>query len=492
MQVSSFLLEACLHDQFGLKQLRPKQAEVIESVLSGHNTIALLPTGYGKSLCYQLPAMLLPGVTLVVSPLIALMQDQVQGLLTKGIRGATFLNSSVDFEEISERVKEIKRGEIKLIYIAPERFASAAFQRLIKDLDVSLLVIDEAHCISQWGHDFRPQYRHFSQHREHFKDVPVLALTATATPAVQRDIVATLGLLEPRIVSSSFDRANLRFDVVRIRRAEEKDATLAGLLCADQEPAIVYTSSRKESERIAALLCSIGVKSAHYHAGMSAGERAHCHRIFEREEIRVMVSTVAFGMGVDKANIRRVIHYNCPPSLENYYQEAGRAGRDGQKAECTLLYSLKDAASHKWLIGRNYPKAEDFEGLLSVLKDLSGETTNQSGLLKKLDMPEGALNNSLHLLKEDSVIDTTPNGTFKVQENLDLAAYKPNLERLQVRKDADRQRLQEMIDYAEFNQCRRKTILRYFGQNLDTNCQACDVCQPMSLGLSLIPALPVL
>ncbi|MBX9690179.1 MAG: ATP-dependent DNA helicase [Candidatus Obscuribacterales bacterium] len=471
---SQFLLDSVLEERFGLESFRPKQQEVIDALLSGKHTLALLPTGYGKSLCYQVPSQVLPGATLVVSPLIALMQDQLSGLWRRGIRNASCLNSSLTSRELDERFAQVENGEIKLLYVAPERFESARFRKVLERLKISLLVIDEAHCISQWGHDFRLQYRNLSSYLAKIKGCTVLALTATATPHVQRDIVKSLALPRMQIISASFDRPNLKFDVQSLASANDKDRQLFSLLHDADDSTIVYTSSRKEAERLASLLRERRLSACCYHAGMSTFERQRNQHAFESGKHSIIVSTVAFGMGIDKADIRQVIHYNMPPSLENYYQEAGRAGRDGARANCTLLYQPKDISTQKWLISKNYPTEEEIFSIFKNVQARGLTAVKPQELLKTVNINESAMMSALGLLKQLQLIDSTPDGAY-FQRNSEANPI-IDCTLLSQRKQHEMNRLQSMISYVSDKRCRRESILDYFGQALKTACSGCDIC----------------
>ncbi|MBS2000013.1 MAG: ATP-dependent DNA helicase RecQ [Cyanobacteria bacterium SZAS LIN-5] len=474
MAVSDFLLDSVLHERFGLKEFRPKQREVIDHVMNGRHTLALLPTGYGKSLCYQVPSQILPGATIVVSPLIALMQDQLNGLMRRGITNATLLNSSVSPDELDIRFGGIKAGVFKLVFVAPERFESPRFRNLLEQIDVSLLVIDEAHCISQWGHDFRPQYRNLSSYiLSHLKAASVLALTATATPQVQRDIIQSLNLSNMNVVTGSFDRPNIRFEVEPVTNAVSKDNFVFSALKSTNAPAIVYTSSRKEAEALSERMRQSGLTAACYHAGLSSEQRQRAQKLFEGDKVSTIVSTVAFGMGVDKANIRRVIHYNLPGSLESYYQEAGRAGRDGESATCTLLYQSKDVHTQRWLMDRNFPTAHQVEIAYKLIVSSGLQPMRISTLLDDMDIADSALNSALDLLKQLQLIDTTPDGSFLAR----VSDGTIEMNSLNQRKLRHSQRLDQMIRYAQDAICRRRQILGYFGQVTEA-CSGCDVCDP--------------
>ena len=475
MTASQFLLNSVLEERFGLGDFRPKQSEVIESVMAGNHTLALLPTGYGKSLCYQVPSQILNGVTIVVSPLIALMQDQLSALYKRGIRSATSLNSSIDSGELDERLRSVANGEIKLLYMAPERFESSRFRKVLAGLDISLVVIDEAHCISQWGHDFRLQYRNLSTHLAQISKATVLALTATATPYVQRDIVQTLALRRMKIISANFDRPNLRFEVKSLRGPGEKDEQLLASLegIHGRDSTIVYTSSRKEAERTCDFLNAKGISAGFYHAGLQGGARQRTQADFQRGRFRVIVSTVAFGMGIDKADIGQVIHYNLPSSLESYYQEAGRAGRDGNPACCTLLYQPKDISTQKWLISKNYPSEAELFQIFQLIRSKGMNSTRLQELVTATGISENALSSGLGYLKQSQLIDATADGAFFDRSSTgDRIDYKS----LEERKKKDLDRLQSIVNYASSTKCRRETILDYFGQALQNDCSGCDIC----------------
>jgi ATP-dependent DNA helicase RecQ len=332
-------LQSLLKQFFGFSAFRPLQEEIIGDALAGKDVFALLPTGGGKSLCFQLPALVKPGLAVVISPLIALMKDQVDALQASGIP-ATFLNSSLAPGESRARLRGLHNSEFRLLYAAPERLVLPGFLDDLKKWRATLIAVDEAHCISEWGHDFRPEYRQLSQLRDLFPGVPMMALTATATERVRADIIQQLHLRDPSCYVASFNRPNLAYRVVP--KAKPYDQLLAFLAARRRESGIVYCQARKSAESLAARLTADGIEARPYHAGMEAKDRTANQDLFLRDEVRVICATIAFGMGINKPNVRFVVHYDLPKNIEGYYQETGRAGRDGLPSECLLLFSSGD------------------------------------------------------------------------------------------------------------------------------------------------------
>jgi len=346
-----------LQKHFGFTAFLEGQAEVIESVLAGQNAVVVMPTGGGKSLCYQLPALMLDGVTLVVSPLIALMKDQVDALAARDIP-TTFINSSLGYGETNKRLNEMRKGAYKLVYVAPERFRSQAFMDAIASVNVRLFAVDEAHCISHWGHDFRPDYLRLKDAVESLGRPQIIALTATATQKVRADISEQLGLTDPRYLVAGFDRPNLALRVVHVSEKKEKLDTLKQVIKRSGGSGIIYAATRKSVEQTAGNLKMAGLSVEPYHGGMSESERTHAQDVFMSGRVQAIIATNAFGMGIDKSDIRFVVHYDLPGSIEAYYQEVGRAGRDGLPADCLLLFNYADTRTQQFFIEGNHPPPE--------------------------------------------------------------------------------------------------------------------------------------
>jgi RecQ family ATP-dependent DNA helicase len=470
-------LVGALKEHFGYDTFRKGQEAIVRSVLSGRPTIAILPTGGGKSLCYQLPALLLEGTTVVVSPLVALMKDQVDALRARAI-AATFVNSSLPEIERLERQSALRRGEYRLVYVAPERFKSPSFLSAMGGLQVPLLAVDEAHCISAWGHDFRPEYQQLARAREQLKAERVLALTATATPEVRRDIADALELRDPRVFVAGFDRPNLFIEVLRVTGDKDKLGRLIAL-SRSGGPGIIYAATRKNVEKVVAALRASGVDALGYHAGMPDAERTSVQERFVRGEAPVITATNAFGMGVDKADIRFVAHFDAPRSLEAYYQEIGRAGRDGLPSHALLLFNFADVMMQRRMIEAGRPSRDLVERAWEAARDLLEGSLDQLAGACDVTVPE--LSGAVRLLESAGHLERGlgRDGRFFVATPAvapdDLAV---DFELLELRVARERQMLDRLVRFADTRGCRRQNLLRYFGDaDAPRGCDACESCK---------------
>ncbi|MGE0398902.1 MAG: ATP-dependent DNA helicase RecQ [Kofleriaceae bacterium] len=493
---------------FGHTSLRPGQAEVIADIFSGRPVIAVMPTGAGKSLCYQLPAVVLGergGVTLVVSPLIALMKDQVDALAARGI-SAIALTSASGADEKSQMLEGIRNGQYTLIYVAPERFRNGRFVDALRSIksSIALVAIDEAHCISEWGHDFRPDYRRIGEVVRELGAPRIAAFTATATPEVRKDIALQLGLAgrEPRLHVRGFDRPNLTYVVTKAGGTDDKTEKLVELVrTRESGVALVYAATRKNAEAYAQALKKAGMRSRVYHAGLEGEVRERNQDVFMSGQLDVIVATNAFGMGVDKSDIRLVVHADIPRSPEAYYQEAGRGGRDGKPTRCVLLFNHGDIRLQEFLIDASFPSAEILRGLWKLLRDrpeLGTLTPYEDELEAKLkknlgdtvagDISNAAMGAALRILERHGMLSRDDERIRATRPSTE-SGYPPlDVESLQRRADVERKKLRTMIDYAYYPRCRRQFVLEYFGDedwaSRDRQCGACDNCEAVANGVT--------
>ena len=474
-------LRRILRRTFGFRSLREGQEEVIRSVVEGKDTLAIMPTGGGKSLCYQLPGTELPGTTVIVSPLISLMKDQVDKLQEKGI-DAVQVNSTLSTVEEREVLEEIGRQKREFVFVTPERVTQPEFLETLKTNTIDVFVIDEAHCISQWGHDFRPSYLHLREALAALGDPPVLALTATATPEVVDDIRRQLGREDMEVFDIGVYRENLRFEVIAVRDDEQKRERLARLLAETGGTGIVYTSTVKDCEAVTDDLQGLGFDAARYHGKLAARKRKENQDRFMAGTLKVIVATNAFGMGIDKPDIRFVVHYNLPGSLESYYQEAGRAGRDGEPARCVLFHLSEDKNTQIFFLNGRYPKVEHFETVYKTMERMKAdrEAVTPADIDARAAVPKSKVRVVLATMRDLEMVaeeEESPGHYRLVRNGLSAGELEEMAKHYQQRAEADRDRLRRMVLYAQTALCRWKVILDYFGEEVDWDrCGHCDSC----------------
>ncbi len=481
-------------EAFGFESLRPGQREAIEAALSGRDTLAVMSTGSGKSAIYQIAGLLTPGATVVVSPLIALQRDQVEDLAERAAGGAAQLNSHVPASERERALAELAEDALEFLFLAPEQLANPQVLAELAVARPSMLVVDEAHCISEWGHDFRHDYLRLGTAADALGRPTIIALTATAAPPVRDEIVARLGLRDPEVIIRGFDRPNIRPSVERFHGeggGERKVRALAEWISRAQPPGIVYVATRKHAQSLAETLCAGDLRAASYHAGMQGAERDAVQERFMDGDVDVVCATTAFGMGIDKADVRWVVHSEVSESLDSYYQEIGRAGRDGEPAEAVLFFRSEDLGLRRFFSGTGHVEVDEIAQVLAAVREHDGPV-EPAELQEETDLSQTKLTTAVSRLEEAGALEVLPTGEVAPATGGPAApeAIRAAAVAEEKRRTFDRSRVDMMRAYAETDGCRRAFILSYFGEPFEPPCGNCDNCLEGRVVASVVADLP--